>query len=341
MNARLSRALHALAAIAAMALLPLPFAHAAGTASRAGAATPLDLQAYGGDSGAITILHGGAASDPYFTLQALLLAHDNGLDIQGPAVRFADWLVPQQKPDGTFDRFCRDDGGGWKACKTADADDSLLAMWLRLLQAMPAHVKASPALRKSQATSRAALAHLYQPSRGIYMVSPVYLHGLFMDNLEVWSLRVREPLSAPGAEPSERLAQAIHDTFWDPVNRRFLVSTQMEQRAQPAAFYPDHVAQLFPLMEGFPLLPDSADAHYRDWMRRHRSEWLAQGQTDYPWGIIAVLALRRNDPDTARCWVRHSAPLRHSARWAVTDEVSFQILASKGVDAAPPAAACR
>ncbi len=308
--------------------------------AQAGAPPQLDLRGYGGDTGIITILHGGQASDPYFTLQALLLAHDNGLDMAAPAARFVDWLVPLQKPDGTFDRFCRE-GDHWKPCKTADADDSLLAMWLRLLQTMPAHVKASPALRRSQVASRAALAHLYQPSRGVYMVSPVYLHGLFMDNLEVWSLRVREAPGTRGGVPPEQLARAIHDTFWDPVNRRFLVSTQLEQRSQQAAFYPDHVAQLFPLMVDFPLLPAAADVHYRDWMRQHRSAWLAQGRTDYPWGIIAVLALRRQDTDTARCWLRHSVPLRHSARWAVTDEVAFQILDSHGVREASPAASCR
>lgn len=313
---------------------------AAETTLRTGGKAQLDLQGYGGDTGIITIVHGGQASDPYFTLQALLLAHDNGLDITGPAARFADWLAPRQKPDGTFDRFCRE-GGSWRPCKTADADDSLLAMWLMLLQTMPAHVDASPVLRRSLLASRAALAHLYQPSRGVYMVSPVYLHGLFMDNLEVWSLRVREaPGDRSGVEPT-RLAQAIHDVFWEPVNRRFLVSTQLEQRAQKAAFYPDHVAQLFPLLVDFPLLPAAADVYYRDWMRKHRSEWLIQGQTDYPWGIIAVLALRRNDLDGARCWLRHNLPLRHSERWAVTDEASFQILRSRGVRMAPPETPCR
>lgn len=310
-----------------------------GPASAAPGQPRLDLDGYATESGAITILHRGEASDPYFTLQALLLAYDNDMDITVPAMKFMDWLAPHQKPDGTFDRFCLR-AGRWTACKAADADDSLLAMWLRLLQIFPTRVEATPALRKSQTTSRAALDHLYQPSRGVYMVSPVYLHGLFMDNLEVWSFWIREPAAAQRAMPAERLARAIHETFWDPVNKTFLVSTQLEQRVQPAQFYPDHVAQLFPLMVDFPLLPAKARAHYGQWMRKHRADWLVQGQADYPWGIIAVLALRQNDLDSARCWMRQSTPLRHSARWAVTDEVSMQILVHKGVRSAGPAALC-
>ncbi|MET0311900.1 MAG: hypothetical protein ABW051_07600 [Burkholderiaceae bacterium] len=302
------------------------------------AAQKLDLSGYSDPGGAITILHGGPASDPYFAMQALLLAHDNGLDIQAPALRFAQWLVVHQKPDGTFDRFCRPGSGAWAPCRTADADDSLLAAWLRLLATMPEAVAATPALRKSRDTAVASLAHLYQPSRGIFMVSPVYLHGLFMDNLEVWALKAEAPPAARGE--ASALAKAIHSTFWNPVDKRFLVSTQLEQRAEPPKFYPDHVAQIFPMMVGFPLPPANTAGYYREWMRQHRAEWLDQGKADYPWGIVAVLALRQGDLPTARCWLREATPLRHSARWAVTDETSWQILTGRGLAPASARAAC-
>lgn len=310
----------------------------AACAGAAPATKRLDLAGYADAGGAITILHQGPASDPYFAMQALLLAHDNGLDIEAPAARFALWLVKYQKPDGTFDRFCRTGPGPWVSCRTADADDSLLAIWLRLLDTLPALVASTPALRKSHLVATSSLEHLFQPSRGIFMVSPVYLHGLFMDNLEVWSLKAATR-PAPGGE-AERLAKAIHATFWNPVDKRFLVSTQLEQRAEVPKFYPDHVAQIFPMLVNFPLPPSNTPAYYRDWMRKHRAEWLAQGKSDYPWGILAVLALRQNDIPTARCWLREAGPLRHSARWAVTDEASWQILASKGLSPAPAQAGC-
>ncbi len=309
-------------------------------AAAAGAAPALDLTGYADAGGAITVLHGGDSSDPYFAMQALLLAHDNGMDIAAPAEKFVNWLLPRQKPDGTFDRFCRDAAKNWASCKTADADDSLLAMWMRLLDTMPDKLSKNPAWQKSRSISQASLAHLFQPSRGIYMVSPVVLHGLFMDNLEVWSLKVHGRQPAQRVE-AEKLASAIHETFWNPVDKRYLVSTQLEQRSQKPAFYPDHVAQIFPLLVDFPLLPANARQHYRAWMQTHRSEWLAQGKADYPWGVLAVLALRQNDKASASCWLREAAPMRHSARWAVTDETSYQLLLAKGVSAAGAGTNCK
>ena len=307
--------------------------------SGAQASPRLDLAGYADPAGPITVLHNGDFSDPYFALQALLMAHDNGVDITEPGTRFARWLVAWQKPDGTIDRFCRTAARTWVSCQVADADDALLALWLRLLDVLPQAVRDDPLFRKSQATSRAALDHLFQPSRGVYMVSPLVLHGLFMDNLEVWSLRnVQGP--APAAAHGPALARGIYDTFWDPVNRRFLVSTQLEQRAQPQAFYPHHVAQVFPLVVGFPLLPTDARTHYREWMRQHRAEWLRQGKADFPWGLLAVLAVRQGDTASARCWLREVSGTRHSRRWAVTDEVSYQIITGRGLRAAADNAAC-
>lgn len=311
-----------------------------GHAVLAGDRQRFELDGYTDASGAITVLRGGDSADPYFAMQALLLAHDNGMDISAPAEKFANWLVLKQKPDGTFDRFCRGVDKKWLSCKAADADDSLLAIWVKLLETMPAKLSKNPVWMNSYVTSKRSLEHLFQPSRGIYMVSPLVLHGLFMDNLEVWSLKVHLKQPRRLAE-ADKLAKAIHDTFWDPVNNRFLVSTQLEQRSQKPAFYPDHVAQIFPLLVDFPLLPGDAKLYYRNWMAAHRAEWLGHGQADYPWGLLAVLALRQNDKASARCWLREAAPLRHSTRWAVTDEASLQILLSKGLTPSSSEANCK
>lgn len=311
-----------------------------GFCTLAGAATRLELGGYTDASGAITVLNGGDSVDPYFAMQALLLAHDNGMNISAPAEKFVNWLLPQQKPDGTFDRFCRGADGKWASCKTADADDSLLAIWMRLLETMPVQLRTIPAWTKSHSISEASLDHLYQPSRGIFMVSPVYLHGLFMDNLEVWSLKTRSKIPARAAAAG-KLEKSINDTFWDPVKKSYLVSTQFEQKAQAEAFYPDQVAQVFPLLVDFPVPGGNSHAYYGKWMTAHRAQWLRQGDADYPWGLLAVLAIRQGDQPSARCWIREAAPLRHGPRWSITDEASYQILASKGVTAAPPAAPCK
>ena len=298
-----------------------------------------ELDGYMSDSGAITILHNGDTTDPYFAMQALLLAHDNGLDISKPATKFANWLVTRQKPDGTFDRFCLSAAKAWFSCKTADADDSLLALWMRLLETMPIQLGKNPAWTKSYTSSKKALDYLYQPSRGIYMVSPVYLHGLFMDNLEVWSLKTHSRQSQPGEV--DKLAQDIYKTFWQSTNKEFLVSTQLEQQTQKPQFYPDHVAQIFPLLVDFPLLPQNSKVYYKSWMRMHRAEWLRQGETDYPWGLLAVLALRQGDEPSARCWLRANSGMRHSSRWAVSDEAAFLILVSRRIQPADKNVNCK
>lgn len=306
----------------------------------AAAAPKLELGGYMDDEGAISVLHDGDSADPYFAMQALLLAHENGMDISAAAEKFVNWLVPRQKPDGTFDRFCRGPDKRWTSCKTADADDSLLAIWMKLLQTMPVRLKNNPIWMKSYLISKNSLEHLFQPSRGIYMVSPVYLHGLFMDNLEVWSLKIHLKQPHQRAE-ADKLARAIHDTFWDPVNKRYRVSTQLEQQSQKPAFYPDHVAQIFPFLVGFPIFNADVKPYYRDWMRLYRADWLSHGETDYPWGLLAVLALRQNDKASARCWLREASPLRHSSRWAVTDDASYQILIGKGLTPAHKDVSCK
>ena len=250
-------------------------------------AAALNLTGYADDSGAISVQREGATLDPYFALQALLLAHDSGLDARVPSVRWADWLAVRQKPDGTFDRFCRR-GNVWAPCKTADADDALLAMWLRFLETMPQELVRRPLWRESHARARRALAALLDPARGIYLVSPVYQHGLFMDNLEVWHYKPAHRAASASGKPG--LTRAIRDVFWDLEQERFLVSTQPEQRDQKHSFYPDAVAQIFPLWIGYPVPGANGRQWYKRWQEAHREEWLLQVETDFAWGMVAIVA---------------------------------------------------
>ncbi|MES2207877.1 MAG: hypothetical protein V4525_13920 [Pseudomonadota bacterium] len=295
------------------------------------AAKKLDLSGYADDTGAISILHNGNTVDPYFVLQALLLAHENGLDISSYNEKWAAWLIARQKLDGTFDRYCRN-GPVWAPCKTADADDALLAMWLQFLDTMPLQKKKNPVWIKSYQNSEAALNKLIDPLKNIYLVSPIFQQGLFMDNLEVWSYKNRRSIAFK--QEANRLKQSIHQVFWDSKAKRFLVSTQPEQKLVTPLFYPDHIAQIFPLLVNYPLLPKPASSYYKEWMGKYRALWLKQVKGDFAWGLIAVLAVQQNDSDSARCWLRETASFRHSSHWTVTDEVAYQVLAKKGLKSA-------
>lgn len=305
------------------------------------ASTALDLQGFADPQGALSVQFHGDTVDPYFALQALLLAHDNGLDISAYAMPWANWLVQRQKPDATFDRYCRN-GPVWAPCKTADADDALLALWLRLLDTMPRQRNTTPSLRSSYAASQIALRSLLDPKRGIYLVSPVYQHGLFMDNLEVlsWHLTA-ESGPVKGIQPTaQQLNASMHKVFWDPAARSFLVSTQPEQRTVVPAFYPEYVAQLLPLLFDFKVPGLAPKTHYRNWMRMHRGTWLAQSKHDFSWGLLAIVALRADDIATAACWLRETTPAQRSSHWIVTDEVVRQILIKHNVTTAAPDADC-
>lgn len=301
---------------------------------------PLDLTGYAGADGAISVQHQGDTIDPYFALQALLLAREFGLDIAPYAQPWAHWLVQRQKPDATFDRFCRA-GPVWAPCKTADADDALLALWMRLLDTMPHELARTPRWGHSHRASGTALAALMDPSRGIYMVSPVYQHGLFMDNLEVLSYQPACKQPCVGAQArTQRLAHDIHRVFWDAPMRQFLVSTQPEQKAMPDTFYPAQVTQLYPLLFDFKLKHLDPLAHYRHWMQRHRASWLAQSHTDFAWGLVALIALKFQDTASAGCWLRETAAARGTSHWMVTDEVARQVMLHRQVPPAAPGAAC-
>jgi hypothetical protein len=301
------------------------------------AAVPLNLDGFADASGAIAIQHKGGTIDPYFTLQALLIAHENGLDVSAYGAKWINWLLPLQKPDATFDRFCRQ-GTEWAPCKTADADDSLLALWLKFMETMPAELKRNPAWKKSQLAAKETLARLVDPRWHVYLVSPVYQHGLFMDNLEVWSYAPARAAAEGAKLPS--LSQSIQNVFWDAEGKRYLVSTQPGQKTTNHAFYPDAVAQIFPLLVNFPHIPGGQRAWYRKWIKEHRGEWLEQVKTDFAWGLVALVAWKQGDTASARCWLRATLPARHTFHWTVTDEVVLQVLSANRVSAAGPKDDC-
>jgi len=279
----------------------------------------LDLQGYADAQGAITVVRGGDRVDPYFALQALLLARDHGLDVQPWQTNWIRWWG--QQPTGVLARYCRAPVhvGSWRPCQRADADDASLALAVRLLRGVPQAQREALQADRLQHEAEQALQALQDPATGLYRVAPDLPHSLFMDNLEVWS-----------AWPRQALAQAIERHFRrladDDGLVRYRVSTQPGHREQPGRFYPEAAAQIYPLLLGFDRLPPSPDAIYTRWMQAHRAQWLAHAQHDYPWGLIALLAWQRGDALTAQCWQQHTQALRHGPRWSVTDEVVAQLL---------------
>ena len=278
-----------------------------------GGAKTLDLSGYTDASGAITVQHQGDTVDPYFALQALWLAQSQGMDTSAHALPFARWLAGQYSAAGHLGRYCKT-AERWTWCKAPDADDASLALWLLLLRHLPEadrqHLNASAV----EARAWQDLQQLQDTRLGIYKVSPHVTHGLFMDNLEVWSTL-----------PGSRLAHNIRTVFWDSDRGLFRVSTQPEHPHPGHTFYPDATVQIYPLLVGYPM-PDGAEPHYQRWMTQHRGLWLQQIGREFPWGLIAIVAWQQGDTQTVRCWQQQALPFRHSFFWTVTDEVVAQLL---------------
>ena len=123
-----------------------------------------------------------------------------------------------------------------------------------------------------------------------------------------------------------RLARAIDRVFWDASLQVYRVTTQTEHPHPNAVFYPDATAQIYPLLLKFPGIPGGAPGFYRQWMAEYRQRWLSQMASDFPWGLIALVAWEQGDLATVHCWQQRALPLRHSPHWTVTDEVVAQIL---------------
>lgn len=297
-------------------------------------APELVLGGYQRADGAITLYHHGDRVDPYFAGMALLAGDAAGMDVRRAATAWIEWALKVQRADGRFDRYCLA-GGAWRACDVADADDSALAVWIELLVKLAPAAGMPTAWAASMERALAYLERLIEPKRGTFVISEDLPVGLFMDNTEVYRAyqavggyhraRGNARAARQWQQKSEALRAAIWREFWMPAQGRYRVSLQPGTHD---GFYPEVVAQLYPILAGMPEPRDSARA-YRDWMARHESAWQLQADTDFPWGLVALVAWRQGDEPRVRCWLQRAAPYRYSPRWNAVEEAVFASLLAR------------
>lgn len=291
--------------------------------------------------------------DPYFPTKALLTAHDSGMNIKPLAQGWINWLMSRQESDGLISRFCKaDDASDYQACLIADADDSMMALWIELLYRMAPQAGLPREWKHSAAKAQTQLDALFDTKSNVYFISKAMPVGLLMDNVEIYAALKRAGAearrigelkqSAAFYAKAERLKAGIVKTFWDEKSQRFRITTQ-ERNAND--FYPDKVAQMIPLLHGFQSASTgSPEATYHRWMQAHQKEWMDLIGKEYPWGLVAVVATERKDIDTASCWLKQVAPHRHTGTWDIVDEAAFQAVEFKlqkqsaGADACAKAA---
>ena len=299
------------------------------------AAPPFLPDQYQSDDGALVIEANGDYVEPYFATKALIVAQDAGLDVRNAAAGWIAWGLAHQEKDGRFDRYCRKQNEHWHSCGAADADDSMLALWLQLLYRMAPDHGLPTAWQASARNAESQLSRLRNGRLGVYRVSSRNHVPLFMDNVEVYSAlqdiaRAKSRFGdADGARETarqaDRLASAIQHVFWS--KRAHWYRTSM-QNHQPR-FYPDVVAQVYPWLAGLNGPGQVISVAWKDWKGRFGQEWLNSTYDPYPWGLVALAALKTGDDSVVMCWLARSESLRYSVRWNILEEAIFQALDNK------------
>ncbi len=290
---------------------------------------------YQRSDGTIRTWTSGNVVDPYFPTKALLIAQDNGMDISAIGQSWIEWLMAKQEANGLFSRYCPSESEtNYEACSIADADDSMMAMWVELLYRMAPRSGLPPAWKASAEKALYQLDSIYDPHTTVFFVSKSIPVGLLMDNIEIYAAfkriqydaqRIGDTATAAAFRTrANQLQIGIAATFWDGKAKAFKASTQIRPKAE---FYPDTVAQLIPLLHNFHSSYIVFPHHfYKKWMQTHRKEWFSSIGKDYPWGLLAVLAVKQGDMQTAACWLQLARPSRHQKEWDVLDETAFQIV---------------
>lgn len=302
-------------------------------------AAALELSTSQEPDGAIVLNPGGTYVEPYFATKALIVAQDGGLDVHKAAFAWIDWALPRQRSNGLFRRFCRtSNGDAWHDCAPADADDSMLALWMQLLYRMAPSTGMPLEWQRSAKRSATQLNKLHNRRLGVYHVSGHNHTALLMDNVEVYAalkdiarmqVRLRDEGTSTNNERADSLRGAIQHVFWDRHARRFRPSMQ---KTHPA-FYPDVVAQVYPWLAGMSGPGQDPRAVWDEWKRQFGAGWIERRYDRHPWGLVALAAEQLGDNKSAACWMSHSDSLRGSSSWNVLEEAVWQALSARSSQA--------
>jgi len=288
--------------------------------------------------GAITLNFGGNYVEPYFATKALIVAQDGGLDVHEAAQAWIGWALPRQRHDGLFHRFCRanNKNDAWLDCAAADADDSMLALWMQLLYRMAPAAGMSPEWQCSATLAARHLATLRNRRLGVYHISQRNHVALLMDNIEVYAAlkdvaqaqqRLHDPAAAATDAGAKQLDTAIRRIFWDRHARRFRPSMQ---KTRPA-FYPDSVAQVYPWLADVSGPGQDPRQAWEQWKHAFGAGWIERRYDTHPWGLVALAAEKLGDTTSAACWTSQSDFLRGSSSWNVLEEAVWQSLHARFV----------
>ena len=292
----------------------------------------LDLSAYQRADGAITVHAHGNRVDPYFAIKALWAARQLGDPAPAETKAWINWLLPRQKDDGSFARYC-EQPSGWQSCEELDADDSLLAMWIELLyEAAPRNMPPQWAVSVQRAEH--ALQLLLEQKTGVYRAGPSINDALLMDNTEVYAALRRigdlQRLAGDKKGSEHHFAQAhalrlAMANVFQPHGKELLRWSSGDDSSN--TFYPYALAHLYPWLHGMNTERFGNMMRWQNWLENYGDEWLSRSGDSYPWGLVALLAVKQGSYSVVQRWLDNAVALRGTAHWNVLEEATMQELA--------------
>ena len=310
----------------------------------ASAQEPPAFTAFATGDGAYFTTIGGQVVDPYFVNKGFIIALQANAPLQTEFVQWIEWLLPKQRKDGGFDRFCPAPDKTWRNCMAADADDSMAATTIEMLQtALRKNWVPAPqrnAAEKTMVGSHQLLARLRNPKTQLYKALLDTELYYLMDNVEVYEALRTVGGPATGMRANQ-LAAAIRKQFWD--GTQWKPAFPEYDRPQ---FYPHTLASAYLWQTG--VIPAAeSDSATAQWLAQNGSTWLSRQADHYAWGLIAW-KMHQTAPIQAACWRASLRPFQSSTGWTVLDAMIDLSLAHQGIakqcpiglpNSAPPAAA--
>ena len=283
-----------------------------------------DLRDFQAADGSVVVRVGGDVVDPYFANKALIIAMDAGVDVRKELRAWMAWLLPRQRADGGFDRFCGGRGADWRACMGADADDATAATTIHLLRSARSrgwlNAREAEQARLAERRATAMLSTLYDDRNGLYRVfaaQPVYY---LMDNIEVYEALRSQQRPAPAAALAKSiLSQFRSNGAWQPA------IPLMDREA----FYPHALARTYLWPSGI-LSDTEGAADIAAWLAHFSDLWIGRHKDPFAWGIVAW-NIHRLAPAEAACWRKSVRMTTAGAGWTVLDAAADEALARQNI----------
>ena len=254
-------------------------------------------------------MNGSKAGDvnPYFACMAALglLAETKNCPItetEKKAVgRYLDWHTGiLLETDGKMGIY-RKESGKLIYKEKADSEDGYLGMYLFLMGEYLEKTESTDLSEDWEKGIRLALKKLQSLMQdGITQVSEENTTAYLMDNLEVWKGLYQ--LEQTGVEDArliralrEKLQKQIEITFWDAENQKWRISRSSEAY-DPTEFYPDGVAQVYPLIYGFPIREKKKQkVLYNQFTETFQWQELSKENRTFLWTMTGMAAAQVED----------------------------------------------